>query len=117
MTIEERKADLVHAAARRFLKHEINHHVWFSEGKGPNSQLFIDYGYCSPGGVWEREPMQIRLGNWRERKSLVPVLKKIDAATRSLNWRKLKEETALAKENKARRASRDDTHLKALLDE
>ena len=119
MTVAERKADMIRAATRRFLKHEINHHVWFSEGSGPNSQLFINYGYQSPSGVWERKALQIRLGNWRERRSLLPVLNKIHEATRALPWRALKEETALAKENKARRAFKklDASRLEALLEE
>ena len=117
MSERERKAELVHVAARRFLKHEINHRVWFSEGAGPNSVLFINYGYQSPSGVWEREALQIRLGNWRERKSLRHIVTEINNAISQLPWADLRNETFLTKENKARRAIRNDAHLKALLDE
>ena len=115
--VEKRKAALIFAASRKFLKYGINHKVRFSEGKGPKSVLFINYGYQSPGGVWERKAMQIRLGNWRERKSLRHIVTEINNAIAQLPWADLRNETLLTKENKARHANRNDAHVKALLDE
>lgn len=85
-------------AIKEFQKRGVLHEVRIRAFPGPRSFLEIHYGKRFRHGMWWREPIHIKLGNWRERKSIAKLLRRIHMRMIRLPWATLKEETAISQE-------------------
>lgn len=99
----DRKQAIIDCVQGVATKHNCTLGTSFFEGHGPKSVMYVNIGRTLPRGCFVGQTFEFRLGNWRERKSIEPVLRRIRTRLNFVNFKALCEEQRLAADQAAKR--------------